>query len=435
MTRVEKLDQQEIKTWYRAVLAIFFASGLLTSSLLARLPDVSTGLNLSAGPMGMLLLGMTIGSFSAVTFSGYLVSKLGSRKTLILGYSLACAGIALVGIAVSISSIPLAVLGLVLDGVGMASSNVAANVQGVSAERALGRFVTPIMHGFFSIGTVIGAGLGTLDTRLGVSFMWHMIYFAAIIFATVLWALRGCHSENYGQDDTQALSQVGSYRVRDAWRDKHTIFIGIFVLGMALAEGSANDWVALALTHDYGADKTVGSLGYTFFVIAMMTGRFMGTGLLNKFGRVKVLRVTCSMAIIGLAVFIFAPNVPLGFIGLFIWGLGASLGFPTGMSAASDDPMKAAIRVSVVSTIGYAAFLGGPPALGLLGEHWGIRNALLAVLVFIVISLFLTRHLQPSSQREILSERTTNVSTYDPQTSMNPVITPETGALSQVDKK
>ena len=193
--------------------------------------------------------------------------------------------------------------------------------------------------------------------------------------------------------------------------------------------------MALALTHDYGADKTVGSLGYTFFVIAMMTGRFMGTGLLNKFGRVKVLRVTCSMAIIGLAVFIFAPNVPLGFIGLFIWGLGASLGFPTGMSAASDDPMKAAIRVSVVSTIGYAAFLGGPPALGLLGEHWGIRNALLAVLVFIVISLFLTRHLQPSSQREILSERTTNVSTYDPQTSMNPVITPETGALSQVDKK
>lgn len=433
MARPETLDQRDIKKWYRAVLAIFFASGLLTSALLARLPDVSTGLRLSAGPMGMLLLGMTIGSFSAVTFSGYLVSKLGSHKTLVMGYALACTGITLVGVAVHVSNIVLAVIGLVLNGLGMASSNVAANVQGVSAERALGRFVTPIMHGFFSIGTVAGAGLGTLDTRLGISFMWHMVYFAIAILLIVLISLRFCHNENYGQDDTQTLSQVGSYRVRDAWRDKRTILIGIFVLGMALAEGSANDWVALALTHDYGADKTVGSLGYTFFVIAMMTGRFSGTAFLNRFGRVKVLRVTCTLAIVGLALFIFAPTISLGFVGLFIWGLGASLGFPTGMSAASDNPVKAAIRVSVVSTIGYAAFLGGPPALGLLGEYLGIRNALLAVLIFIVISLILTGQLEPRRKNTLQNEQTDSA-LLDPQTSMTPVNNPITGAIHRVKK-
>lgn len=399
MAAQQSLTRTEVKHWYWAVLGIFFASGLLTASLLARLPDVATGLNLSPGPMGALLLGMTLGSFSAVSFSGVLISKLGSRVCLVAGYLLACLGISLVGIAVHFSHLPLAVVGMVMQGLGMAVSNVAANVQGVSAERALGRFVTPIMHGFFSIGTVVGAGMGALDTKLGVPFIWHMIYFAVIIIAIVLICLTKCNSELYGQDNTQALAQVGSYRVRDAWRDKHTILIGLFVLGMALAEGSANDWVALALTHDYGADKTVGSLGYTVFVVAMMTGRLTGTWFLNKFGRVPVLRVTCSLAVIGLSLFIFAPSIQLGFVGLFIWGIGASLGFPTGMSAASDDPMKAAVRVSVVSTIGYGAFLGGPPLLGMLGEHFGIRYALIVVLAFILLSLFLTSRLESADSK------------------------------------
>lgn len=404
MASANPLSAAQIKQWYFAVLGIFFASGLLVSALLARLPDVATGLNLSAGPMGVLLLGMTIGSFSAVTASGYVVNKFGSRACLVAGYLLACTGISLVGVAVQLSSVALATVGLILNGLGMATSNVAANVQAVSAERALGRFVTPIMHGFFSIGTVTGAGLGALDTRLGVPFMWHMLYFAALILLIVVISLTKCRSENYGQDDTQALAQVNSYRVRDAWRDKHTILIGLFVLGMALAEGSANDWVALALTHDMGTDKTVGSLGYTMFVLAMTTGRFSGTWFLNRFGKVSVLRVTCSLAVVGLTLFIFAPNLPLAFVGLFIWGLGASLGFPAGMSAASDDAMKSAVRVSVVSTIGYAAFLGGPPILGFLGEHFGIRNGLIAVLFFIVVSLLLTKQLEQPQSSEKHSE-------------------------------
>ncbi|GGH60835.1 MFS transporter [Rothia aerolata] len=429
------LTKTEINRWYRAVLAIFFASGLLTASLLARLPDVATGLNLSPGPMGALLLGMTLGSFCAVTVSGILVSKLGSRTCLVLGYLVACCGISLVGLAVHLSTVALAVVGLVMQGLGTAVSNVAANVQGVSAERALGRFVTPIMHGFFSIGTVLGAGVGSLDTKLGVPFLWHMLYFAVVILAIVLFSLTRCHSENYGQDDTQALAAVGNYRVRDAWRDKHTILIGLFVLGMALAEGSANDWVALALTDDYGTNKTVGSLGYTMFVVAMMTGRLSGTWFLNRFGRVKVLRVTCSLAILGLAIFIFSPSLPLGFVGLFIWGVGASLGFPTGMSAASDDPLKSAVRVSVVSTIGYGAFLGGPPILGLLGEHFGIRNGLLAVLIFVALSLYLTRYLEPEKgTREHGAIYTETIPTIYPHTGEITIVPEPQSSSAEAEK-
>lgn len=183
-----------------------------------------------------------------------------------------------------------------------------------------------------------------------------------------------------------------------------------------------------------GTDKTVGSLGYTMFVLAMTTGRFSGTWFLNRFGRVSVLRVTCSLAVVGLTLFIFAPNLPLAFVGLFIWGLGASLGFPAGMSAASDDAMKSAVRVSVVSTIGYAAFLGGPPILGFLGEHFGIRNGLIAVLFFIVVSLLLTKQLEQPQSSEKHSEALPPQDQFtgtNPQTGAVPI---PTGSLPVVQQ-
>ncbi|MDY6051381.1 MAG: MFS transporter [Rothia sp. (in: high G+C Gram-positive bacteria)] len=397
-----QLSDRQIKTWYRAVLGLFFASGLVISALLTRLPDVASGLGLSAGPMGLLLLGMTLGSFCAVSFSGAMVARYGARSCIAAAYSIAVIGMVLIGVGVQLANLPLTVVGLILQGIGSALSNVAANVLGVANERALGRYITPIMHGFFSIGTVAGAAVSTLDTRLGVPFLIHMGYFALVVAALVAISLKFCHSENYGQDDTQAIAVVGSYRVRDAWRDKRTILIGLFVLGMALAEGSANDWVAMALTQDYGTSETVGSLGYFTFVVAMTIGRFGGTSLLNRFGRVPVLRATCTLVIIGLTLFIFAPTLPLGFIGLLIWGLGASLGFPTGISAASDDPSKAAVRMSVVATIAYVAFLGGPPLLGFLGEQFGIRHGLLAVLIFVVTSLALTSQLESKRATQVI---------------------------------
>jgi predicted MFS family arabinose efflux permease len=181
----------------------------------------------------------------------------------------------------------------------------------------------------------------------------------------------------------------GKQRVAAAWREPRTLLIGLLVLGLTLAEGSAGDWVALALADGYGASNAVGALGYGLFVTAMTLGRFGGTVVLDRWGRVPVLRVCAALAVAGLALFVFAPVPWMAMAALAIWGLGASLGFPVGMSAAADDPAHAAARVSVVSTIGYGAFLCGPPLLGLLAERVGILHSLLAVLVLLVLSFFL----------------------------------------------
>jgi len=41
----------------------------------------------------------------------------------------------------------------------------------------------------------------------------------------------------------------------------------------------------------------------------------------------------------------------------------------------------------VVATIGYTAFIAGPPLLGYLGDHFGILKALLAVGAMIIVAL------------------------------------------------
>jgi predicted MFS family arabinose efflux permease len=158
----------------------------------------------------------------------------------------------------------------------------------------------------------------------------------------------------------------------------------MMVLAFALTEGAANDWLAVALIDGYDVERWVGVAGFAGFVTAMTAGRMAGTRALDRFGRVPVLRATALLAIAGLLLLVLGHHPVLVALGVVLWGLGASLGFPVGMSAGADDPARAPARVSVVSTIGYGGFLAGPPVLGFLGDRVGTLPALLAVLALLV---------------------------------------------------
>jgi MFS family permease len=158
------------------------------------------------------------------------------------------------------------------------------------------------------------------------------------------------------------------------------------VLAMALTEGVANDWLALALVDGYDVPAWVGASGFAVFVAAMTAGRVGGTTLLDRFGRLPVLWASMAVAAAGVLLVVFGQVGVAVTLGIVLWGLGASLGFPVGMSAAADDPVHAPARVSVVATIGYTAFLAGPPVLGFLADEVGVLNALLLVAVLLVPS-------------------------------------------------
>lgn len=378
--------QPPAKHWRNALMAAFLASGLLISALVSRLPEVRDALHLDHASVGLLLLCLSAGSFLSVAVSGQLVLRLGATNVMRMAATMAGGSLLLVGLSTGLFGSTLATgIFLFTQGLGTASWNVASNVQGAAMERALGKSVMPALHGFFSIGTVIGAGAGALSAALGLPLHFHYGAMGLVIIGTVLYSARF-----YGEDFSRTPRASSGSSLKRAWTEPQTVLLGVLVLGMALAEGAAGDWVAMALTDGYRTSEATGAIGYGVFVTAMTLTRLLSGDLILRLGRVVMIRASAGCALIGVLLFAFGQNLPLAFAALAIWGMGVALTFPLAMSAASDDPLHAATRVAVVSTIGYGAFLGGPPLLGLLAGAIGLLPALGSISLLIVLAFFLS---------------------------------------------
>jgi predicted MFS family arabinose efflux permease len=292
------------------------------------------------------------------------------------------------------------VIALFFLGIGYGSWDVAMNVQGATVERLLGRAIMSRFHAGFSVGTVAGALIGTAMVALEVSVTTHLLVVAVALSIAVPIGVRSFVPDTAAQEE--AVDAAAAPTTPDAprsalsaWRERRTILIGIFVLAFAFAEGTGNDWVAIALIDGYGATAVIGTLGFAVFLAAMTAGRWFGPAWLNRYGRVAVNRALTGASLVGLALFIFGQNLPIAFVGAALWGFGISLGFPVGMSAGADEPAMAAARVSVIASIGYCAFLAGPPLIGLLAEHVGILRALFVVLGALVLGLLCSAAARP----------------------------------------
>lgn len=359
-----------------AVGLSFFLNGLVFASWVSRIPEVRSSFELTNGQLGLVLLGIALGSVLALPMTGALINRWGTVR--IIRFGSAAATIGMVAAALGLGHVlPLTVAGLFVYGLGIGVWDVAMNVEGAEVERGLRRTIMPRFHAGFSGGTVVGALLGALLIELSVPSSVHLL---VIVLVAVLLVWRTSPSflpvaEAHDEQPTSAAR---------AWLEPRTLLIGVMVLALAMTEGTANDWLAVALVDGHDVSHAVGVAGFAVFVLAMTAGRFAGTGLIDRFGRVVVLWGTMALAGAGVLLIVFADQPAVVVLGIVLWGVGASLGFPVGMSAAADDPVRAAARVSVVSTIGYAAFLAGPPFLGFVGDQVGTLKALLVVAVLLM---------------------------------------------------
>jgi predicted MFS family arabinose efflux permease len=274
---------------------------------------------------------------------------------------------------------------------------VAMTVQGAAVERRLGRAIMPRFHAGYSIGTVAGALIGAAMVALHVPVTTHLLAVAVVEAVVVPAAVRSFIPDIDGPDAghgaADATGKTASPLRR--WREPRTLLVGIVVLAFAFAEGAGIDWISLSLIDGYRQAAVLGTLGLAAFLASMTIGRWFADSLLARYGRVRVIRGQTVLAIAGVLLFVFSPATPLAFAGVLLWGVGASLGFPVGMSAAADDPSAAAGRVSVVASIGYCAFLGGPPLIGYLGQNVTVLRALIAVAVVLALATLITGALRP----------------------------------------
>ncbi|MEV0306162.1 MFS transporter [Nonomuraea fuscirosea] len=370
----------------RALLLFFLLPGISIASWVTRTPDIRDQLGVSTGQMGLILFGLSLGSMVGILCSGRFVSRYGTRPVMGAGTGMLVTSLAVISVGLLLSSVPLVVVGLFVFGVGIGGGEVAINVDAADVERLTGKTTMPILHGCFSLGTVLGACAGIAATAARLPAYWHLAVITVIAAALFLYAIRAIPAGT----GVQAPAQAGSEHPRQKlWKDTQLVLIGAIVLAMALSEGAASDWLPLIMVDGHGVDATAGSLVYTAFAAAMTIGRFGGGYFLDRFGRTPVMRASAIAGAIGLLMVIFSDNAVLAGAAVLFWGVGASLGFPVALSAAGETGPDSTARVSLVATLGYVAFLVGPPGLGFLGDHWGLRTAMIVVLVFVACAIFL----------------------------------------------
>jgi MFS family permease len=357
-----------------AVAASFALNGFCFATMVSRLPDIRSGLELDNASLGLLLLAISVGSVIALPVSGRLIDRIGATAVTRLGAILVAAGLLVAMAGVVTDVMVLTALGFFVDGIGIAIWDVSMNVEAAEVERRLERTIMPRFHAGWSLGSFAGAAIGIPMAAVHAPLLLHVPGFA-LLAAVATWFAAGTYLTPTETHEEQAAAG-GSW---SPWKEPRTLAIGVMVLAFALSEGAANDWLSLALIDGYDVRHWVGVAGFALFVSSMMAGRLYGPVLLDRHGRAPVLWGSAAAAFVGILLVVFGGNVVLVGIGIVVWGLGASLGFPVGMSAAADEPLRAARRVSAVSTIGYSAFLAGPPLLGLLADHVGTLETLLVI--------------------------------------------------------
>lgn len=356
------LSRKHVIAWRNAMFVIFAICGLGLASWVSRVPAVRDALGASTLEMGILIFGVALGSIVGLLASSHLIANVGARRAMALCLTIGPVGFILAGIGATFGpSYLLVFIGLTIFGAGLSLTDVAMNVSGAANERALGRTIMPIYHAFFSFGTMIGAGLGALAEFLAVPIVAHISLIAIIMTLSGLIAIRYVQSERFvaeGEESTPGDRDSSSWRDRlSIWRDPRTLFIGLIVLGMAFAEGSANDWLSLAMVDGYGVRNDIGALMFGVFVTAMTVGRLGGVVILDRFGRVPVLRGSAVLAIIGLIMVIFGPTLWVAIVGIVLWGLGSA---PEAMPAmiTSTRTTSKALRSPTASP--RAPMSGGP---------------------------------------------------------------------------
>jgi MFS family permease len=420
------------------MLALFVAAGFAFASWASRLVAIRLSLGLDPGQMGLLLLCWSGGSVAAMPLSGRLIKRLGGRVALIVFGCTAAIGLIGAGLFAAAGSVLGVGALLVALGVGIGVWDVTMNVAATDVERALRRTIMPRFHAGYSLGTVLAGAAGAGVARLGLPVTAHFAVVAALSLAMVAWGAGtllpggvsraertarpprrardprpdpspGARSAEHAAHPLEPHDRRESGRshaagqrkdgvVRSAWSEPRVVLLGVVVLGLSLAEGAANDWLASGVVQGFKVSEAIGIIGLTVFLTSQTAVRVFGTRAVDRFGRPAAVRASGLTAIAGVTLYALAPNLPLVFVGAALWGAGAALVFPLAMSAAGDDPTRAAARTSTVATIGYGAFLTGPPLLGLLCDHVGFRLAMLALAAPAALAVVFARATGPAER-------------------------------------
>ena len=365
-------------------MAAFGLGGITVAAWGPRLPAVKAELGIGTATIGLLLAAVTVGAIAGLVVSAPVLHRLGSRGGVTAALLVVAGALAMMGVAITLRSLPLVSVSFLVIGFGIGTLDVLINVEGSAIERAAGRTLMPLMHGAWSVGAAVGSGIGAACAALGTTPSVQFIGEAVIIGTVALAMAPSIPTGDRAGDVTPTETRPA--RVRQwlrSWTDWRLLLIGVVMLGVELGEGSANNWLTLAVRNDHGQTAAIAALFFTAFAAGEALARIFGGPVVDRLGRVNTIRYTTALGVLGVGLFILGGSRGAVLVGVVLWAVGVSMGFPLGMSAAAESGPGPAARVSVVASIGYFANLAGPPAIGVLAQAVGLLNAL-----WLVVALF-----------------------------------------------
>jgi MFS family permease len=350
-----------------AVTVVFALNGALFASIWSRLPSVQERVSLSDGALGLALLCVMLGLLASQLGAGALVTKLGSRPLVLVGGLLYC--VALLPIAYADSFGALAASFAFL-GLSTGLLDVSMNVHGLTAERGLGRPILAGLHAFFSLGALAGAAAGAILAGAGVGVAPHLLSAAAIgaCVAIGVYPFLLPPSADAAPEGPLFARPTGALAL-----------IGLFAFCALLSEGAVNDWAAVYLKNVLDTGDGLAAAGLAAFSLTMGLGRLVGDRMTAALGSAGLARAGAVTAAAGMALALASEPAWAAITGFATVGIGLAALFPIALRAAAERSGTPGPAVAAVSSIGYLAFVAGPPAVGGLAEAFGLRSALLLV--------------------------------------------------------
>lgn len=368
-------------TGLRAAITVFFAlDGFVFAGWVVRIPAIKEQTDASASALGLALLGVSAGAVVTMILTGRLCRRYGNHRVTVV-----CAVLLSLSVALPPLTHSALALGLVLlvFGAAYGGINVAFNSAAVDLVAALRRPIMPSFHAAFSLGGMIGAGLGALVAG-SLSPTRHLLLLTVVgLLVTAAAGPTLLRHEPPVPPEQERPAQDAPRRLDGRTRGLVLVF-GLIAGCTAYGEGALADWGALHLEEDLDASPGAAALGYSCFALAMTVGRLTGTTLLERLGRTRTVVAGGATAAAGMLLGSLAPALWAALLGYAVTGIGLANLFPVAVERAGA--LAGPSGVATASTLGYGGMLLGPPAIGFMADWFSLPAALTSVAILAAVA-------------------------------------------------
>lgn len=363
-----------------AVSLLFLMNGFVVGCWAPKIPEFAERLGLTKFELGLMILVFGFGSLVMMPIAGAQIAKHGSR--VVVRVLAVCVLPMLLALTLA-PNVVTGAISLFLFGGFIGAMDVAMNANAVAVEKSMRRAIMSSCHAFWSLGGLIGSGLGGLViSRLGVVGHAELATVLAAIFLAIGWPM--ILADPPHPEDKKEKTRLPMVPL--PW------LLGLMALFCMVPEGAVLDWGALYLRQEMGASVALSGLGFAAFSATMAIMRFAGDLVRDRLGGVKTLRICTLFAIVGMLLASLAPDAEIAILGFALCGIGISNMVPIAFSAAGNIPgLKPGIGISVVTTMGYSGMLVAPSVIGFVAEHVGFAAVFMALPVLLLVVLAFSR--------------------------------------------